>query len=235
MAAEIGQDYDAQAAQISAEYCPVCTGLDQCRQLQLGYRVRYDAETSEGYGSPVYRYSACHHALMRRVDEALGSRFSQRRFDTFHLSPDNEEAFYTAKQYADLYDPQRTKHGLVFVGPSGTGKTHLAAAVLRGVVAQGEHDYAWVVVPERQDEIDRFTATRFLVLDDLTGTAWDRNQPRKLYALVNKRYERELPTIVTSNMACEQMEKLLGVDLVDRLFEMARVVVLKGRSRRGSG
>lgn len=69
--------------------------------------------------------------------------YADASFDNFILPPGNpiaarslEAVMVKALEYAKEY-PDVPKPGLLFIGPTGTGKTHLAAAVLRKLMARG--------------------------------------------------------------------------------------------------
>jgi len=101
---------------------------------------------------------------------------------------------------------------LVFTGPYGCGKTHLAAAIANHRAGLGAPPL-FVMVPDLLDHLraafspnsgtsydrrfDEVRTAPLLVLDDLgsqSATPWARE---KLYQLMNYRYNRELPTIMT--------------------------------------
>jgi len=116
------------------------------------------------------------------------------------------DAFTTARNYAR--DPDGW---LVFLGGTGSGKTHLAAAVAHEWQAAGRR-FEFFVVPDLLDtlraaygdeeDVPASTAERVrtcdsLVLDDLGvhgSTPWAQE---KLFQILNYRYNAKLPTVVT--------------------------------------
>lgn len=128
-----------------------------------------------------------------------------------------QRAFQRAKSYA--LDP---KDWLLFTGPYGCGKTHLAAAIAN--YRKELEEPAFVVVPDLLDHLrasfspqastsydKRFEEVRntpFLVLDDLgtqSATPWAQE---KLYQLFNHRYNARLPTVITMVEVGELDERL---------------------------
>jgi DNA replication protein DnaC len=133
-------------------------------------------------------------------------------FDVRSLSLDPDKsgnlrrAFTTARNYAR--DPDGW---LVFLGGTGSGKTHLAAAIAHEWRAAGRR-FEFFFVPDlldtlraaySQDEgVPTSTAERLrtcdhLVLDDLGvhgSTPWAQE---KLFQVLNYRYNAKLPTVIT--------------------------------------
>ncbi|MEX0788934.1 MAG: ATP-binding protein [Anaerolineales bacterium] len=129
------------------------------------------------------------------------------------------DAFRVAQKYSE--DP---RGWLVFMGPFGSGKTHLAASIANYRAGSGEA-VMFVVVPDLLDHLRatfspnsavsydrRFEDVRsapLLVLDDLgtqTATPWARE---KLYQLFNHRYNAALPTIITTAEDDEKIDPRL--------------------------
>ena len=129
---------------------------------------------------------------------------------------------------------------LVFIGESGTGKTHLAAAIANRLVERGVPVF-FSVVPDLMDHLraaysptsevpyDRlFDVVRgapVLILDGLgtySSTPWAEE---KLFQVLNHRHMARQPTVVTSNVALEELDERLRTRLGDP--ELARVHVLE--------
>jgi DNA replication protein DnaC len=126
-------------------------------------------------------------------------------------SPD--AAFHVARRYAE--NPSATDRTWLFLyGTKGTGKTHLAAAIGNARIARGQAAI-FMVVPDLLDHLratfspnseitydelfESLRDTPLLILDDLgtqTASPWARE---KLFQLINHRYNRRLPTVITMN------------------------------------
>lgn len=141
------------------------------------------------------------------------------------------------RRYVDGFareDGGFTETGLLFVGPSGVGKTHLAAAVLSELIqrygVRGRFvDFTSLVhriqstfdpssEASKHEVLDPVMSCEVLVLDELGAqrpTQWVRDT---LYLILNTRYTRRLTTLFTTNHRLEsEGEKANRVS--DRLAE----------------
>lgn len=136
------------------------------------------------------------------------------------------EIYSVCEAYA--HDPQGW---LVLSGESGSGKTHLAAAIANQLMAGTYGDVMFIVVPDLLDHLraafgpnstkpydrrfDDIKKAPFLVLDDLgteSATPWARE---KLYQLLNYRYNAGLPTVITTARSIDDMEPWLKTRMLD--------------------
>lgn len=177
-------------------------------------------------------------AIQRRLDMFEQPRFKNMTFasfDTqgFHLSAGERRRLEDAYRFA-LEFAQTPEDWLLFTGPRGSGKTHLAAAITQYRREMGDAPY-FVGVAEllhflrrgkeaedRYDfyeQIEEIEQAPLLILDDLDYRRphpwWDEIQ-----RILSYRHNRRLPTVITTsqtlaNLSLDEMGERLAALLGD--------------------
>ena len=124
------------------------------------------------------------------------------------------------------------------IGPVGCGKSHLAVAILREIIAKG-YSGLYYNSPDllrdiratfdegrdvtEEDLLDEVTTTDLLVFDDVGAERSTEFVLDRFYLIINKRYEACKPVIVTTNLDHEELEERLGTRILSRLLEMCNL------------
>jgi len=138
---------------------------------------------------------------------------------------------------------------VLFLGQPGCGKTHLAVALATKAVEAGYRGYfttaddmAVALVQARREgtwasRLKALTAPTVLVIDDVGLLPMERGAAAAFFHVVNTRYERGHPTLITTNRGLPEWGEVFGDPVVaaailDRLMHNAVVFNIKGPSWR---
>ena len=156
-----------------------------------------------------------------------------------NLSPKGKAASAISQEhFANIYEAAKAFAGnpegwLVFLGPGGSGKTHLACAIANHRLSLGEPVF-YISAADLLDHLrstfsptsdttydelfERVKNVPLLVLDDLTlgsATTWAKE---KLEQLLQHRFNTRLATVITSDVPLERMDERLRGHLADNEF-----------------
>jgi DNA replication protein DnaC len=192
--------------------------------------------------------------LLRRQDRLFARRHKLARFRDPDRSLDSFDFDFNKKMNRALVYELATarfvsqREDALFLGPPGTGKSHLAQAIGRAAIQQGYrvvYREAHTLIEEiadvtisgtRKEYLADLASVPLLILDDLGMRKLPHTAAEDLLELVMRRYERA-STLLTSNRPVDDWGKLLGdtaavTALLDRLLHHAHVLKCGPRSWR---
>ncbi|MGQ0803875.1 MAG: IS21-like element helper ATPase IstB [Actinomycetota bacterium] len=215
---------------------------------RLAERARSDAWSHEEYlAACLEREVAARqsHGGEARIKAArLPARKALEDFDYDHQRSIRREVI----AHLGALDFVEARENVVFLGPPGTGKTHLAIG-LSIRACQAGHRVAFATAAEwvarlaeahaagrLQAELVRLGRYPLLVIDEVGYIPFEAEAANLFFQLVSSRYERA-SVIVTSNKPFGRWGEVFGdatvaAAMIDRLVHHAEVVSLKGDSYR---
>ncbi|MCI0528118.1 MAG: ATP-binding protein [Nitrospira sp.] len=181
---------------------------------------------------------------LQKIRQQVGPKYAQCRFESFRETKTTTPVVQALKQY--LEGP---RGGIFLFGPPGTGKTHLATAMMRALIEQGR-DCQYVTLPELFINIKRSfdqsqgsseedllvnDSAPILILDDL-GVGSVTEWVCQIIHLILDRRDRHLkPTVLISNLSPERIALLFGDAIASRIAGMCKIMKLEGEDRRLQG
>lgn len=167
----------------------------------------------------------------------IPKRFINKTFDNYETSTiEQAQALSACSDYADDFESNlNTGRSLILFGDVGTGKTHLATAIANQVIRNTSHDALYCSLygimlgmkatfdassdkSEMQFVLEHCNP-ELLIIDEVGATKTTEFELATLFAIINKRYENQLPTIIVTNLDIRELSKAVGERSLDRLRE----------------
>jgi DNA replication protein DnaC len=192
--------------------------------------------------------------LTRRSDRLLERRRKLAGFRDPDRALDNFDFGFNPKTNRSLVFDLATgafinrREDALFLGPGGTGKSHLAQAIGQAAILQGYkvlYRETHVLLDElaeavadgtRREYVDSVSTVPLLIIDDFGMRKLPQTAAEDLLEIIMRRYERA-STLLTSNRPVEDWGKLLGdvaavSAILDRLLHHGHVLKCGPRSWR---
>jgi DNA replication protein DnaC len=204
--------------------CPGCrsdydAAEQQARELRAAEQARADME-----------------AKLEQV--AIPARFVGRTLDNFNADTEQQSyALTVARDYAENFSQYAKRgEGLILSGLPGTGKSHLAAAVLQALLPRRVGMYVtcmgiirsvrgtWRKDSERSesDVLHILRTVPLLVVDEIGVQYGTDGEQTILFDVLDGRYREMQPTILLTNQDRAGLKTFIGERAYDRLTETSR-------------
>ena len=172
------------------------------------------------------RQQAAQEKIERYQKSGVPARYFKESLDTYQIT--NEMQTTAAKAATNFLHAVKCGEfkSLVMLGNAGTGKTHLACAIIRE--AGGKYRTAPDIVEEMRraksftandteaDIIDYYAHVSLLVIDEIGRGIAATDEKYMLYQILNARYNTRKPTVLISNFTHADLLQYIGVGAADR-------------------
>lgn len=216
--------------------CPACD------------KARNDAIAAKEAADALARAQAERSRQLEQAD--LPRRFIGRTFDNFEaVSPEQAAALAICRDYAESWqDLARSGAGLVLSGKPGTGKSHLAGAIIQAVMSPtcwaryvtcGDMVRAVRGTWRRDSEKSEADVLRtfgeeidLLVIDEIGVQYGTDGEQTVIFDILDRRYREMRPAILLTNEGKSGLNRYVGDRVFDRLRETSKWISFDWPSHR---
>lgn len=208
-----------------------------------------DAEVAEQKRKAAQREEAAQAEVRRQMQAAsVPARFSDRTLSNFRAeAPDQIKALSVASEFASNWSETSAKgRWLVFSGLPGTGKSHLAIAILKALMPARVGRYmtcmeliqmirsTWRKDSEQSETevLESLGRLPLLVIDEVGVQYGTDSEQNHLFDVLDRRYREMMPTILLTNQNKDGFRTFVGDRVYDRMTECAKWVPFTWQSYR---
>jgi DNA replication protein DnaC len=206
--------------------CPDCVAVRRAteqaeRDQQAAERARVDLE-------------------QKLQTSAIPARFLGKSLDNFKAETDQQRyALTVARDYIETFELRLKRgEGLILSGMPGTGKSHIAAAILQGILPRRVGLYTtcmgairfiretWRKESERSEReaLNILGEADLLVLDEIGVQYGTDGEQTVIFDILDRRYREMKPSILLTNQDKAGLKAFIGERAYDRLTETCRWV-----------
>ena len=217
--------------------CPVCAAADEAAM-----KAKHEREAAEERAARL--------AKLLKLS-GMPKRFHGKDFDGYQAdAPEQVAALTVCREYAEgMGSHVKTGASLILSGKPGTGKSHLAAAVMHAAMDGGRRTVQYVTCMDlvravratwrrdserTEDDVLRLFGEEvdLLVVDEVGVQYGTEGEQTILFDVLDRRYREMRPTILISNTGKAQFQAFVGDRVFDRLREVAQWVTFGWDSHR---
>ena len=189
---------------------------------------------------------------MERIKETrMPLEYQTKDFSTFFQDTESQrEAFNMAERFVNGWEKAKAGgYGLLFLGGCGTGKTHLACAIMlelmerylfvypryykvSEIFSAVRSTYQTGVITNEEEMLKFFSSIQLLVIDEVGIQKGSEAEKRILFSILDNRVTSNKPTILMSNLGPKALAELLGDRLYDRVRSKCVPMLFAGPSMR---
>ena len=185
---------------------------------------------------------------IRKLKKAslMDEKLSRATFGNFKPTKYNARNLKLCQRYAEKFDLMLEKNqGLLFWGDVGTGKSFAAACIANyllerkiPVIMTSFVKLLEVIQASREEEpaiLNRLGYAKLVIFDDLGAERGTDYALEKVYNIIDSRYRKSLPMILTTNLTIEEMKRDMDIRysrIYDRIFEICYPMQFTGPSWR---
>lgn len=223
------------------------TGCDTCAA---------EAEAKRAEEEQAKKRHEAEQRRIARIDSAhkfsqIPYRYHNSGFDNYRPDcPEAAKALASCKSYAERWTEVYERGlNLIMTGTAGTGKTHLATAIMNYLIQREEANGRYTTAAKlirairstynaesnesENQVVNMFSTIPLLIIDEI-GVKYASDFDRAmLFEIIDNRYNDQLPTILISNLALSALTEVMGERSIDRLSEGGSVLAFQWDSHRG--
>lgn len=217
--------------------CPECFKLKQAQKAIEEEKARKE--------------EADRNRKQRIVETRMPLEYQTKDFSTFIQETDSQKAaFKLARRFVKGWEKAKAGgYGLLFLGSCGTGKTHLACAIMIELLKEYAFSYPRYYkaseifssvrstyqagsTTNEEETLKFFSSIQLLVIDEVGVQKGSESEKRILFSILDNRVTSNKPTILLSNLGPKALEELLGDRLYDRVRSKCVPMLFAGSSMR---